>query len=221
MAQYEKKMMQFEAFQYDGDLKGTDDKYYVPDWAVKAYESGILYYDTHYEIPEWEYGTPGELYTKHPDGEVVHIPVGYYIIRWSDTELYPCEPNLFEASYARTEGELVSKATEIAREYGYVPQSRQLIEEMAELTVAVNKHWRISEKFLKVGQGEKTDTHGELCRAKDRIVDEMGDVQIMLWQMCYLLGVSSGELKEAMDWKIERQLARIRERRMESGGDEK
>lgn len=30
----------------------------------------------------------------------------------------------------------------IANHYGYEPQSRQLIEEMAELTVAINKAWR-------------------------------------------------------------------------------
>ena len=30
----------------------------------------------------------------------------------------------------------------IADHYGYEPQSRQLIEEMAELTVALNKAWR-------------------------------------------------------------------------------
>lgn len=30
----------------------------------------------------------------------------------------------------------------IANHYGYEPQSRQLIEEMAELTVAINKGWR-------------------------------------------------------------------------------
>lgn len=30
----------------------------------------------------------------------------------------------------------------IADHYGYEPQSRQLIEEMAELTVAINKLWR-------------------------------------------------------------------------------
>ena len=30
----------------------------------------------------------------------------------------------------------------IAKHYGYEPQSRQLIEEMAELTVAINKAWR-------------------------------------------------------------------------------
>lgn len=42
---YKKKPVVVEAFQYDGDLKGADGKYYVPDWAAEAYEKGIMYYD--------------------------------------------------------------------------------------------------------------------------------------------------------------------------------
>ena len=38
MAKYKKKPVEIEAFQYDGDLKGTDGKWYVPEWAVKAFE---------------------------------------------------------------------------------------------------------------------------------------------------------------------------------------
>lgn len=95
MAKYEKKMMQFEAFQYKGGLIGSNGKHYVPKWAQEAYKKGILSYQG---FPK-EGAFPRELYTRHPDGEKVHIPVGYYIIRWSDIELYPCEPNLFEASY--------------------------------------------------------------------------------------------------------------------------
>lgn len=42
---YKKKPVAIEAFQFDGDLKGSDGKYYVPEWAVKAFEEGILYFD--------------------------------------------------------------------------------------------------------------------------------------------------------------------------------
>ena len=37
-------------------------------------------------------------------------------------------------------------AHKIAMEYGYEPQSRQLIEECAELIQAVNKDWRLNQK---------------------------------------------------------------------------
>ena len=40
---YRKKPVVIEAFQYDGDLKGSDGKYYVPAWAVEAFESGVMH----------------------------------------------------------------------------------------------------------------------------------------------------------------------------------
>lgn len=42
---YKKKPVVIEAFQFDGNLKGSDGKYYVPEWAVNAFEEGILYFD--------------------------------------------------------------------------------------------------------------------------------------------------------------------------------
>ena len=115
MAKYEKKMMQFEAFQYTGELstpacdKDFDETKHAPQWAAMAVIKGILFF----EAPEE--GAKKELYTRHPDGEVVHIPVGYYIIRWSDTELYPCEPNLFKASYIPVSEENEERRNMISR----------------------------------------------------------------------------------------------------------
>ncbi len=39
---YRKKPVIIDAFQYDGDLMGSDGKYYVPDWAVNAFQEGIM-----------------------------------------------------------------------------------------------------------------------------------------------------------------------------------
>lgn len=214
MATYKKKMIEIDAFQYDGDLKGSDGKYYVPDWAVNAYERGILYYDSQQE----KNTEPCELYTKQPDGEVVHIPVGYYIIRWSDTELYPCEPALFEASYTPDSRCNEALSAEIAMEYGYEAQSRQLIEEMAELTQAINKHWRIGNGYLKT---KSKELRQEVLSARDHIAEELADVQIMIWQMSFLLGSNHGELELIIGNKIDRQLERIEKRSAESGGDAK
>lgn len=55
---YRKLPVEIEAFQYDGDLMGSNGCYYVPDWAVKAYEDGILYYDV------FEGSPPCELFIK-------------------------------------------------------------------------------------------------------------------------------------------------------------
>lgn len=70
----------------------------------------------------------------------------------------------------------------IADHYGYEPQSRQLIEEMAELTVAINKGWRKSHP-LEYSAGSEYE----------HIIEEMADTVIMIWQIKYLLGVGEGE----------------------------
>lgn len=95
----------------------------------------------------------------------------------------------------------------IAAHYGYEAQSRQLIEEMAELTQAINKLWRIEGKPYK-------DIYDEVSIDvyKDNLVEEIADVQIMLWQMLYLLG-AQGKIEPIIERKIDRQLERIEEER--------
>lgn len=88
---YRKKPVVIKVFQYDGDLKGSDGQYYVPDWAVKAYKDGTMYYG---ELD----GQPGELFIKTLDG-VHHASVGDYIIQGVDGELHPCKPDIFEKTY--------------------------------------------------------------------------------------------------------------------------
>lgn len=95
MARYRKKPVEIEAFQYDGDLKGSDGKYYVPEWAVKAYEEGILYFK------EYD-GKPREMFIKTLEG-VHHASVGDYIIQGVNRELYPCKPDIFEKTYESVE----------------------------------------------------------------------------------------------------------------------
>lgn len=83
---YKKKPVVVEAFQYDGDLKGADGKYYVPDWAAEAYEKGIMYYDL------------TELFINTLEG-THHVSVGDYIIQGVKGELYPCKQDIFVKTY--------------------------------------------------------------------------------------------------------------------------
>ena len=83
---YKKKPVVVEAFQYDGDLKGADGKYYVPDWAAEAYEKGIMYYDL------------TELFINTLEG-THHVSVGDYIIQGLKGELYPCKSDIFVKTY--------------------------------------------------------------------------------------------------------------------------
>lgn len=93
---------------------------------------------------------------------------------------------------------------EIANYYGLENQTRQLIEEMAELTVAMNKYHRL---------------HNETCKEiQDRlkeeillmnIAEEIADVQIMLEQVKFLLGMTCGDIEFIQKKKIKRQLERM------------
>lgn len=100
------------------------------------------------------------------------------------------------------------KIREIARHYGYDAQSRQLIEEMAELTQAINKYWR---KDLECGKyiynpwdGYMPDDSQEYWN----LVEEIADVQIMLEQMKFFLAAVH-RVNNIIDKKLDRQIERI------------
>ena len=96
--------------------------------------------------------------------------------------------------------EIAEKIKIIAEHYGYDSQSRQCIEEMAELTQAINKWWRVC------GHGQNTEKSIAECR--DNLIEEIADVQIMLYQLGYLLD-SRLEVSEMITKKLDRQLERV------------
>lgn len=91
----------------------------------------------------------------------------------------------------------------IAEHYGYEPQSRQLIEEMAELTVAINKYWRFREK-AKTMEDLKESTF-----LVDNIAEEIADVEIMLEQIKNLTGLGL-KVESIKEYKLTRQMMRIK-----------
>ena len=95
-----------------------------------------------------------------------------------------------------------SKIKKIADTYGYDAQSRQCIEEMAELTQAINKFWR---KDLKCGKLTTLEVPSGSPQELS-IIEEIADVQIMLWQMAYLL---NADVIPIIEQKLDRQLERI------------
>lgn len=98
----------------------------------------------------------------------------------------------------------------IADTYGYDAQSRQLIEECAELTQAVNKVWRLEQVK------NRTVTQDiDLSFAKEHLVEELADVSIMVEQILYLLDCSRDfEVEKAK--KIKRQLERMTAKQVEA-----
>ena len=96
MAKYRKKPVEIEALQYDGDVKNSDGIYYVPDWAVKALEENVMFYD----VLDMDY--PCELFIKTLEG-IHHVSVGDYVIQGVNGELYPCKPDIFKKTYDSVE----------------------------------------------------------------------------------------------------------------------
>lgn len=89
----------------------------------------------------------------------------------------------------------------IAVHYGYERQSRQLIEAMAKLTVAINAAWL--KTFDKVDRLPNMDD--EEC-----IEEEIASVEIMLSQLKYLLGIGKEEFSDIMEGKLDENIREIK-----------
>lgn len=92
----------------------------------------------------------------------------------------------------------------IAEHYGIENQSIQLMEEMAELTIALNKYRR-SSQIEHQTISESIDEQFII----EQIKEEMVDVEIVLSQLKYLFNCSDDDLAIWKERKIERQLERI------------
>jgi NTP pyrophosphatase (non-canonical NTP hydrolase) len=93
----------------------------------------------------------------------------------------------------------------IANHYGYESQSRQCIEELAELIQAINKFSRIGENIAKTGKAK------ELLEAENHVAEEIADVEIMIAQLQELLGIDDERVMGIVDMKLDREIMRIRE----------
>lgn len=93
---------------------------------------------------------------------------------------------------------------DIADFYGTEPQAHQLVEEMAELTQALNKLWR------KTRLQNVNPVSDEACDLVLHVAEEIADVRICLEQVEYLLGVEE-QTQEWREKKIKRQQDRLRQ----------
>lgn len=93
---YRKKPVIIEAFEFDGDLQDRDGDFYVPEWAIKAFDNGDLFFGAFEDSP------PCELFISTLEGRL-HVSVGDYIIQGIKGEIYPCKPDIFEATYEKVE----------------------------------------------------------------------------------------------------------------------
>lgn len=102
----------------------------------------------------------------------------------------------------------LEKIRTIARHYEYDAQSRQCIEEMAELTQAINKYWRTE---LQRGKNLYNPWDGYMPNDSEEyynLIEEIADVQIMLEQMKFFLATGH-DVNRIIDEKLDRQIYRI------------
>ena len=85
------------------------------------------------------------------------------------------------------------KCERIAEHYGIDCQEDQTISELSELLHVMTR--RPSQRDIDWS---------------NNLVDEMADVMIMIRQMCFLHGIDLDELNERINFKLERQLERMR-----------
>lgn len=103
--------------------------------------------------------------------------------------------------YVEVLQELVNKATPKELIYGKEAQSRQAMEECAELVQAINKCLRYPNK--------------EEC--KDNLIEEIADVEIMLYQLKEMFYINETEIYEWKEKKAKREKKRLKN--VENKGD--
>ena len=94
------------------------------------------------------------------------------------------------------------RVKEIAIHYGLYTQKEIAVEECAELIFAIKKHDR---KKYDAGDG----VIHEVIQSLTEIAGEIADVMIMCEQLAFLYGIEE-IVKEQIDFKIARQLERIK-----------
>jgi len=91
MSLYRKKPVVIDAFRWTGAADQIED----PDWIVGALRSGVATF--HYP----SFGVV-EIHIKTLEGIMV-ASQGDYIIRGIKGEIYPCKPDIFDATYEPVE----------------------------------------------------------------------------------------------------------------------
>ena len=93
------------------------------------------------------------------------------------------------------------KLLKIINHYGIIPQLKYFQSEVFELNEAIIRHNEIEESGLYRSSDESF--------AREHIIEEIADVDVMLNQFIEYYGISYNDINEIMEQKIERQLERI------------
>jgi hypothetical protein len=86
---YRKKPIVIEAFQMTKEVYFNRVKW--PQWLIDKYEDSVFYGNS-------PFGICGELFISTLEGKL-YVSFNDWIIRGVKGELYPCKPDIFEATY--------------------------------------------------------------------------------------------------------------------------
>lgn len=98
---------------------------------------------------------------------------------------------------------MINKPLKIIRNYGVLNQVRKFNEECYELTEAIIKY-----EEAKLNHFENYDEDDKNLAYKN-IVEEVGDVLVMVKQFIEYYKIEQSEIDKTMDFKIDRQLQRM------------
>ncbi len=92
MPTFRKKPIDIEAFQWSGRSDQTN----IPEWLFKAVEAG----DVTFDDPTTGDGNDGRIRIVTLEG-VMYADTDDFVIQGIKGEIYPCKPDIFEATYER------------------------------------------------------------------------------------------------------------------------
>lgn len=98
MPKYRKKPIVFEAFQMTPERRNNRERW--PEWLRAAW--GLRVSDMGAVFPP---GLDAYMLAIRTLEGIVLIDWGDYIVRGAEGEIYPCKPDLFEATYEAVEGD--------------------------------------------------------------------------------------------------------------------
>lgn len=102
----------------------------------------------------------------------------------------------------------IARCKRIADRYGLTNQERQAVSELSELLQVLTRR--------PAQRGDKwEEEHGKTWR--ESLLDEIADTYIMLEQLLMLHNINKIEVDEEIDYKLERQLDRIKTEKEEKG----
>lgn len=94
---YKTRPVFVDAMRFSEDFRREKGVFAMPGWCMDAIAKGKLAFG-----PVVEGGPATELYVVYENG-MLHVPVGYYIIREESGEIFALSPDDFNARYEEVE----------------------------------------------------------------------------------------------------------------------